>query len=270
MQGFPFNLILAVATASATIFLGFLPTKTIRSSFFGMEALKAALMWGAVALVVPAQVIHYYLFFALLCGGAWWQFRNDLALRGKMWFSVASGLGISLGGMLILATTSAYLPVSPLTFRHLELNQMNSIDQAVLIISIYLGGAVIGLAYVTYILTRQASTKSGVTNGLAQRHAELLLILVLARATAAAIAFYLLRPDRSAPGAMEKSPIDPHTLILMEAAAALGLLLVVLPALAFYVKRASQLSSRVQPTRALMAMMILGFVAEVLARLLVF
>ncbi len=264
MEGFPFNLILAVATASMTIFIGFLPTKTIRSSFFGMEAFKAALVWVGVSLAVSQQVMHYYIFFAILCGGSWWQFRNDMALRGKMWLSVASGLGISLGGMLILATTPAYLPMAADTTRHLELNQMTSLAQMTLISSIYLGGAVIGLAYVTYILTTQVSTKSGVTNALVQRYAELLLILALVRAVAVIVAFYTLGHQRSL------MAIDVESTGVIETGVALGLLLLVMPALAFYVKWASRMASHVQPTRALVAMIVLGFVAEVLARLLVF
>ena len=74
MDGFPFDLILTVATATATIFLGFLPTASIRSSFFSRATLKAALAWGLVTLLTPPAIMHYPFFFALLCGGAWRQF----------------------------------------------------------------------------------------------------------------------------------------------------------------------------------------------------
>ena len=267
MQGFPFNLVLAIAIASMTIFIGFLPTKTIRSSFFGLEALKAAFAWIFVTLAVPQGVMHYYIFFAIVCAGSWWQFRHDLGLRGKMWLSVASGLGISLGGMLILATTPAYLPIGNASV-HQELNQMESIDQAVLVASIYLGGAVLGLAYVVYILTRQVSTSSGVTNTVVQRYADLLLILVLVRAAMVVVSYFVL--GEMSPGVRTLGSIDFHSHVFGETVLAFILLLLVMPALAVYVKWGSRMASRIQPTRALVAMIFLGFGAEVLARLLVF
>jgi len=171
MDVFPLNLVLAVAVASATIFLGFLPTRNIRSPFFAQEAIKAALAWVFVAMVSPAAIMHYHFIIAILCFGAWWQFRRDKALSGKMWLSIASGLGISIGVMLILAVTPrAYPPGLPEQSR------------AFLLASIYLGGAVIGLAYVSYVLIQGSATRSGIANELVQRYVGLLLVLVLVRA----------------------------------------------------------------------------------------
>ena len=70
MDGNPLNLILAVATASATIFLGFLPTKNIRTTFFARETLKAAIAWIFVAMATPPQIVHYIFLFR---HHVWWS-----------------------------------------------------------------------------------------------------------------------------------------------------------------------------------------------------
>ena len=48
----------------------------------------------------------------------------------------------------------------------------------------------------------------------------------------------------------------------------LGLVVVVLPVLAIFAERATRLASRIQPTRFLVAICLLGFLTEVLARFL--
>jgi hypothetical protein len=275
MDGFPFDLIFAVATASATIFLGFLPTRSIRSGFFARESLKAALAWILVAWVTPPRIVHFPIFFALLCGGAWWKFSRDSALSGKMWLSIASGLGISLGVMLLLAVTPrAYPPDLPQT------------PQTLLLASIYLGGAVIGLAYVGSRLAVNVSTNSGVTNAMVRRYVALLVVLVIARAVVLA---GLLVLTSGMPGHIEFAEYDlpmtqtslgngstefifnhgqdvgisDKTLLL------LGLVVIVIPGLAFFALRATRFSSRIQPTQFLVAICCFGILAETLARLLV-
>jgi len=256
MDGYPLNLILTVATASATIFLGFLPAKSIRAEFFARETLRAGLAWLLVAIVSPPAILHYPLIFALVCLAASWQFRKDNILNAKMWLSLASGLGISIGVMLILAVTpkaSGYPP------------GLSQPGEALLLASIYLGGAVIGLAYVCLILNQNVSMNSGVTNNLVQRYAGLLLILALVRAAALLVSF------GAAPGYLGRQWVALRSPAhgVSEAVTLFVLAVLVLPALAFYSKRATRLASRVQPTRALVAICLIGFMAEILARLLV-
>ncbi len=69
---------------------------------------------------------------------------------------------------------------------------------------------------------------------------------------------------------LETTRNDFHSPALAETVGAFILLLLVMPAVAYYVKWGSRLASRIQPTNALLAMMIVGLVAETLARLLVF
>jgi len=248
MDVFPLNLVLAVATAAATIFLGFLPTRNINSRFFGQEAIKAALLWFFIAMASPSAISHYHIFIALLCFGAWWQFRRERALNGKMWLSIASGLGISIGVMLLLAVTPRAYPADlP------ELNRM------LLLASIYLGGGVIGLAYVTYILIQGAATRSGVTSELVQRYAELLLMLAIARAAILWIAIYLQHGfDLLLKGAL---PVTTGLLLVLA-----GLLL---PLFAFAAWQALGKRATTQAGMILAGLGLMGFLAESLARMLV-
>ncbi len=244
-NGFPVNLIMAVTTASATIFVGFLPTKSIRTPFFARETLKAALAWVLVALMTPPSIMHYPIFFALLCGGSWWKFSRDHALSGKMWLSIASGLGISIGVMLLLATTPQAYPPG-----------LAQPAQTLLLVSIYLGGATIGLAYTSALLAMNVSTSSGVTSAIVRRYVGLLVILVVARAVVLMGMVWLVRG------------FSAHDGFTYETLFALGDA-VVMPGLAWMAWRATRFSSRILPTRFLFVLCAFGFGAEILARFLV-
>ncbi len=262
MEIFPLNLVLAVAVAAATIFLGFLPTRTIRSAFFAQESLRAAIAWGLIAVVSPPAIVHYQIFIAILCLGAWWQFRSDKALNGKMWLSIASGLGISLGVMLILAVTPRAYPPGWTQEAH-----------AFLLASIYLGGAVIGLAYVGYTLTQGMATRSGVTNEVIQRYVGLLVVLVLARTVLLVVtASTLVSPFRSGmhsiPEGAENSSYTSSLLInhFVEFKVAIGLSGIVLPCLAFAARRAIRSGKQVQASHALAGICLIGLALEILVR----
>jgi hypothetical protein len=246
MDAFPLNLILTVATASATIFIGFLPTKTVNSVFFGKEAAKALLAWVLIAASCPTKIAHYPLFYAFLCFAAWWQFRRDNAFTGKMWLSVASGLGISVGVMLILAVTPrAYPPGLP------------PLNETLLLASIYLGGGIIGLAYVC--LTLAQSFNAGITQDTLRRYTTLLIGLTIARVAAMVGTFF-----SSLDFAMHRQPPDLNIKYLV-----LGLVTLALPFLAFLARRASGFSSRMHPTRYLIAFILVGLLTEVAARIFV-
>ncbi len=284
MLGYPLDLILAVATASATVFLGFLPTKSISSSFFAREALVATFLWAIVAFSAPAEAMHYMLAIGLFCGGAWWKFRHDRMLNGKMWLSLSSGLGISLAVVLILVKTpQGYPPELP---SHIG---------GLLLASIYLGGSIIGLTYICFTLIQNVSTNSGVTQGVAQRYLKILFGLTLARAAVLIALLFLPRPGftpflMSGTGGGMKGLADapkdtvgfffghafvmegsfPHS-INMEGSIVLLLALVViaLPGLAYAAVHASRMASRVQPTRILIVLLLAACIAEIIARLVV-
>ena len=270
MDAYPLNLILAVATASATIFLGFLPTKNISSAFFARETGKALIAWIIVALLSPTKIFHYPLFFAFFCFASWWHFRRDRALNGKMWLSLASGLGISIGVMTILAVTpQAYPPGLP------------PFNETLLLASIYLGGAIIGLAYVCFALIQGTKANSGVTQGIIQRYVGLLPYLTVFRA-AVILATFFSTPGRlesketqhttTQTGAITYDYIFAETAITVSNTSliVLGLSVVVLPVLAFIARKQIGFSSRIQPTRFLIAIILVGLLTEILARLLVF
>ena len=268
MDLYPFNLVLAVATASATIFLGFLPTKTVPSTFFAREAVKAFGAWIIVAFSSPSAIVHYPGMLAFFCFASWWNFRRDHALAGKMWLSLASGLGISIGVMLTLAVTpKAYPPNLP------------ALDQTLLLASIYLGGAVIGLAYVCFTLVQSVKTNTGATQSLVQRYVGVLPFLALARAAAILATFLTFSGYFDAKTIWHKvdsttaSPGAPGFVIdgriSLPALGALSLAVLVLPLLAFLAQRQAGFSSRVQPTRPLLALLFFGVLTEILARLLV-
>jgi len=263
MDLYPLNLILAIATASATIFLGFLPTKNISSTFFANETGKAILAWGLVAVMSSSKILHFPIMLAFFCFAAWWNFGRDRALSGKMWLSVASGLGISIGVMTILAVTPQANPPG--------LPQLN---ETLLLASIYLGSAIIGLAYVCFALVQ--GTNSGVTQGVIQRYVGLLFGLTLLRAAAMLASAFLpgvranAFSDLKIPARIWTEigiPIETVRETLLFSIILLILTVMVLPALAFLAKRATEFSSRIQPTRFLIAIMFFGFMTEFFARI---
>jgi hypothetical protein len=174
MDLYPLDLVLASALAWSTIFLGGLPTCLIRAPVFTRPVGLAGLGWLVVALLSPTAILHYDIFVGLICLFAWWQLRREEALRGKLWLAVASGLGISLGVVLILAVTPIAYPAGLALW-----------NRILVLASIYLGGAVIGLGGVVYLFTRREPTQTGIPAGLVQRYAQLLFGLTLARAACA-------------------------------------------------------------------------------------
>jgi hypothetical protein len=261
MDFYPLNLIMAVAVASATIFLGFLPTRNIRAAFFAREAIKAALAWVFIAMSSPPAIIHYPFFIAFFCFSSWWQLRRDKILSGKMWLSLASGLGISLGVVLLLAVTPrAYPPglIQP--------------TESLLLASIYTGGGVIGLAYVCYMLTVGFTNRSGVTQDLIQRYAGLLLGLVLVRAGVLLALFFYKHPlAANLVGVYlhDTFYVVPGRTIRIEVLTLLVLTVLIQPGLAWFARRAACSRTPSQGASVLAGICFVGILAETLARLLV-
>ena len=262
MDTYPLDLVFTVAAASVTVFLGFLPTKTLRSGFFAREALKAAAAWVVIAAISPLGVMHYPFILAAFCFIAWWNFQRDDAFMGKIWLSLAAGLGISIGVLVILAVTPGCLPTTSfttLTVRGSLQAQEWGWSQAWCLASLYLGGAMIGLAYVGYALCREASLRPGL-GGFIQNSLGLLFNLTLVRAAVVLI-------EITVPGAfvdLHGKDVRHFDFLFLPIGACVFL---ILPTLAYLARRAARFSSRVQPTRLLVAMMLVGLVTEILARI---
>jgi hypothetical protein len=270
MDTYPLDLVLAVVTASVTIFVGFLPVKTIRSRFFAREAIKATAAWVVVAALSPLGVIHFPFILAVLCFIAWWNFQRDDAFTGKIWLSVASGLGISIAVMVIIAVTPGSLPgklIDPAG------SQGWDWGRALCLASLYLGGAVIGLAYVGFVLCREAAGRPGM-GVFIQNCVGLLLNLTLVRAVVLLVEIVAV-PAAFAPNPpvfREAYPVPASNLPAEGVPAWVSFLVgacvfLILPALACLARRAAGFSSRLQPTRPLAAIILVGFVTEILARL---
>jgi hypothetical protein len=171
MDFYPFNLLLAVVTATASIFLGFLPSRNLRTQFFAWESGKGALAWVIVAVTSPPEIRQWQFILAFVCCFAWRQLWRDRAFSGKIWLSIASGLGISVGVVYILVVTPRALPPG-----------LPALEKVQLLASIYIGGAVVGLAYVAGRIALAHRRSGEIDRAVAQRYFRLLVGLALVRA----------------------------------------------------------------------------------------
>lgn len=267
MDFYPLNLVVAVAVSAAMIFLGFLPTRHLRAAFFEKEVVKAAFAWTFVAMTMNSQITHYPVVIILLLFASWWALRRDQLLGGKMWLSIASGLAISVGVMLILVTTPrAYPP---------ELSEQN---RALLLASIYLGGGVVGLAYICMMLTRNLRTNADLSTPMVRNYIGLLVGLVVARA-AVLVLFLCLTPDM--PGHFHSvttfyngvpATTQAHLAYTEEGSVHAATLLVailavaVLPILALAAQTAFKAGAMTRAWTCLGALSLIGFFAEIGAR----
>lgn len=256
MDVYPLNLILAVATASATVFLGFLPTRDVSSAFFKQETLKAAMAWAFIAVTANPKIQHYPIMIGVLCAFSWWHFRRDNALYGKMWLSIASGLGISIGVMLILAVTPRALPAG-----------LSQLHESLLLASIYLGGGMIGLAYVSWILNQNVSLRSGVTTTIVRRYIGLMLPLVLARA--AVLLAECIFPESSKASLTLLAPLQASIDFISLQPSFLLLPMALLVGLALFAQSALRTGASMKASYALLALGLVGLLSEMLARLMV-
>jgi hypothetical protein len=132
-----FSLVLASATSWAVLALGYLPVAVLRQQRH--EPLKAVGAWALVAVTAPAVIFHWSLIFALICLIAWTKLDRP---AGKVCLAVAASLGLSLGIIFPLeASPQLLLPENPFALA-----------------SLYLGGAVTGLAYVVCVLAGRDGT----------------------------------------------------------------------------------------------------------------
>jgi hypothetical protein len=165
MNLYPLNLVLAVAIASATLFFGYLPARRLTAHFFTRWTLRFGGLWLAVAALTPPEILHYSVLLALICFIAWWRLHGGHGLGGKFWLCLAAGFGLSLAPVLILAVT-------PMAWPDQSLGR-----QVLVLISLYVGGAVPGLAFILFLFTRREATEARVpTFGLARLLVWLTLI----------------------------------------------------------------------------------------------
>jgi hypothetical protein len=125
-----FSLVVASATGWAVLALGYLPVAVLRQH--RIESLKAVAAWAFVAATAPPAIFHWYLIFALIGLVAWTKLDRP---AGKVWLAIAASLGLSLGIIFPLEASP------PLLLR----------ENPWALASLYLGGAVAGLAYVVCV-----------------------------------------------------------------------------------------------------------------------
>jgi len=128
-----FSLALVSATSWALLAIGYLPVNMLRKQV--REPILAVGAWALVAATAPVAVYHWYLIFAMICLVAWTRLDRP---AGKMWLAVVGALGLSLG------------IVFPLEAAPDSLARENPFALA----SLYLGGAVTGLAYAVFVVAR--------------------------------------------------------------------------------------------------------------------
>jgi hypothetical protein len=228
------SLVLAVSTAWATIFLGALPASALRR--YSREVLRAAGAWVVVALCSPPAILHWHLIFAFLCLLAWRHIRHDRALTGKVWMAIASGLGISLGVVFLIQAAPEICPLG-----------LPSEKYFLLLASIYLGGAVTGLAYAACLLSDDEEA-----GGLSSGYARLLAGLAFFWIVVAAMELRLT-PDR----APLFHAVDPRILLLP---------LILIAALSFLSLQAIRVGSRTRAWRISAVTAVLAFGTQLLAR----
>jgi hypothetical protein len=186
MNLYPLNLVLAVALAAATLFIGYLPARRLTARFFTRWTLRFGGMWLAVAALTPPEILHYYVLLALVCFIAWWRLRGGHGLGGKFWLCLAAGFGLSLAPVLIFAVTPRAWP-----------DALPAWSQALFLASLYTGGAIPGIALALWIFTRREASEAGMHIGALARMPIVLVVVRAACALLGILAMVLIRPGAS-------------------------------------------------------------------------
>ncbi|MFA5264937.1 MAG: hypothetical protein WC378_14025 [Opitutaceae bacterium] len=92
-----FPLLLSELAIGIAALLGFLSIERETARFFKFHSLVAAACWVLVSILVAGQARYPYLGFGIVCLCAWAQFRGGRLFKGKMWLSLAAGLGLAFG-----------------------------------------------------------------------------------------------------------------------------------------------------------------------------
>ena len=174
MDLYPLNLVLAVAVALGLIFLGFLPAPVLAQRvLLGGKVVAAGLIWIFIESDFSA--------------GYHPRSRRHRPRLSRVMVAVAPGKGTE-------RQDGTFMLASGLRHQHRRRPYLDHGAACLsfpadyrgrtgcfLLASIYLGGAVIGLAYVCFMLTKNLSTDAGVTRDRVRRYVGLLGFLVIAR-----------------------------------------------------------------------------------------
>jgi hypothetical protein len=245
MDLYPLNLVLAAATASATVFLGYLPTRLLRQDVLFRQPFRLGGAWLVVAVTSGPAIFHYHIVLALLCFIAGWRLRGGHLLGGKLWLSAAAALGLGVGVVLILAVTpGAWASGAPFVFGRLFF-----------LLWLYMAGAVIGLAYTLYVFTRPEASHAGVDSSGPVR---LLRVLIWVQAVQALFYFLALASVMRLLGSSWLDALFSREFL------ALFCLVVVLPLLGRLAWRRCRSPRPSEAALSLLAIIAVGIVADLL------
>lgn len=178
-----FALFGACLASGLTFLLGFVPVQYLRAGFFTRHALVAGMIWLGVA------CFHFNLAFlvvAAACSLAWWNFRADHILQGKLFLALAAGLGLTFG---IFGTGLIRLP--PL---------VPSGVQEYVIVGVYASAGLLAAGYLTLATAWSCNPADFRGRDLMRRQTGILTVALIARALILVSALYAVttHPDGGA------------------------------------------------------------------------
>jgi hypothetical protein len=165
----------ASLAAGLTFLLGFVPVQYLRSGFFTRHALVAGAAWLATA----GLFYHIaFLVIAAACSLSWWNFRQDKILQGKLFLSLAAGLGLTYG---LLATGLIRLPpLFPTQMREW------------VIVGVYASAALSAATYLLLATAWSCNPADFKGRDLLQRQTGIFFVALIARTLILGSAIYLL------------------------------------------------------------------------------
>lgn len=142
------SILLAQIAIGISIFLGFSSVKKFKPTFFSSQSIMAGACWILIAAGMGFNK-QFFFAFGLLCLCAWWQFRAEKMVNGKMWLSIVAGLSASLGVQWLAAFPPDSIPNGcPPSLGYLFVS------------SIYIGGFLVAATYFTTFFVFQKEENS--------------------------------------------------------------------------------------------------------------
>ncbi|MFQ3671361.1 MAG: hypothetical protein SNJ84_07865 [Verrucomicrobiia bacterium] len=170
----------ACLAAGLTFLLGFVPVQYLRAGFFTRHALVAGCIW------LSAAAVHFnlaFLFVAAACSLAWWNFRADHILQGKLFLALAAGLGLTYG--IFGAGLIRLPPLVPAAVQHW------------VIVGVYASAGLLAAGYLTLATAWSCNPADFRGRDLLQRQTGILIVALIARSLILGSALYAvaLHPD---------------------------------------------------------------------------
>lgn len=168
----------ACLAAGLTFLLGFVPVQYLRAGFFTRHALVAGLIWLGVA------VVHFnlaFFFVAAACSLAWWNFRSDQMLQGKLFLALAAGLGLTYG--IFGAGLIRLPPLVPVSIQHW------------VIVGVYASAGLLAAGYLTLATAWSCNPADFRGRDLMQRQTGIFVIALIARTLILGSALYVAYQD---------------------------------------------------------------------------